>query len=188
MLQELPNVIKAMPPSPHPLVDAPVSLLPTLIAVGGGLWALFKYLSDKRDAHVKDIETKQDANRNAKTEALKPFSEKQQAVYSELLRTTAFIANRITEPEKDPERASAIQNFWILFWGELPLVANQEVAVAADNFSVLLDDPMKFVPLRNASMDLARACRKALGHAWSLDIVEFAKGEASIAKTEPPRR
>src|ERR1700731_1570362 len=172
MLQQLPSVvIKAMPPSPHPYVDAVISLLPSLIAVGGGLWALYKYLRDKKDALDKDRAIKEQANETAKIESQKPFSAKQQEIYFDLLATTSFIATR--EPENDeekkgmPERDAAIRHFWVLFWGALPMVANQEVAIAADTFSVALDNENDFIPLRNASMDLARACRQALGTAWN---------------------
>jgi hypothetical protein len=51
---------------------------------------------------------------------------------------------------------------------------------------VALDKPMDFAPLRNASMDLARACRKALGEAWSLGLEQFDKTDAAIARGIPP--
>ena len=67
------------------------------------------------------------------------------------------------------------------------MVANREVAIAADAFFVALDDQDDFIPLRNASMDLARACRQALGTAWNLGLAEFEKGDAAIAKPIPQR-
>jgi hypothetical protein len=45
-----------------------------LIAVAGGLWALHKYLSDKADAHEKDLAAKVQANKTARIETQKPFS------------------------------------------------------------------------------------------------------------------
>jgi hypothetical protein len=192
MLQQVPNVVvKAMPPSPHPFVDAFVSLLPALIAVGGGLWALYKYLRDKKDALDKDRAVREQANKTAEVESQKPFSAKQQEVYFDLLATTSFIATR--EPENDeekkgiPKREAAIRHFWVLFWGTLPVVANQDVAIAADAFSVALDHEDDFVPLRNASMDLARACRRALGTAWNIGLEHYDKGDAAIAKSIPER-
>ena len=54
MLQQVPNVvIKAIPPSTHPYVDAVIGLLPSLIAVAGGLWALYKYLREKKEGLEK---------------------------------------------------------------------------------------------------------------------------------------
>ena len=73
-------------------------------------------------------------------------------------------------------------HFWDLFWGALPMVATQDVAIAADAFSVVLAEQKENdVGLRNASMDLARACRKSLGEAWSFHIEDFDKSEASTA-------
>jgi hypothetical protein len=192
MLQQVPSVvIKAMPPSSHPFVDAVVGLLPALIAVTGGLWALYKYLEDKKEALEKDRAIREQANKTAEIEAQKPFSAKQQEIYFDLLATTSFIATREPENEEErkgiPEREAAIRHFWVLFWGTLPLVANQEVAIAADAFSVALDHQDDFVPLRNASMDLARACRQALGTAWNLGLARFDKGDAAIAKPLPER-
>jgi hypothetical protein len=187
MLQQVPTVIiKAAPPSAHPYLDAIVGLLPTLIAVAGGLWAVYKYLRDKKEALDKERDLREQSIRTAKTESQKPFSAKQQQIYFDLLDTTSLIANLITDPNNDLRRKEAIQHFWVLFWGSLPVVADKDVAIAADAFSVALDKPMDFVPLRNASMDLARACRKALGEAWSLGLEQFDKSDAAIAKEIPP--
>lgn len=186
MLLETPNiVIKAAAPSLNPYWDAFVGLLPTLIAVGGGLWAVYRYLRDKKEAAEKERFLKEQAIQTAKTESQKPFSAKQQEIYFDLLDTTSLIANKITNPNIDVIRQAAIQHFWVLFWGPLPVVANKDVSIAADRFSVALDNPMEFVPLRNASMDLARACRSALGDAWSIGLEQFAKSDAAIAKDIP---
>ena len=189
MLQQVPSVvIKAVPPSAHPYFDAVIGLLPTLIAVAGGLWAVYKYLRDKKEALDKERQLREQTIQTAKTESQKPFSAKQQEIYFDLLGTTSLIANLITDPNQDLRRKEAIQHFWVLFWGPLPVVADKDVAWAADEFSVALDKPMDFVPLRNASMDLARACRKALGDAWSLGLEQFDKTDASIAKEIPTRQ
>ena len=153
-----------------------------LIAVVGGLWAAFKYLRDKKEALAKERTLREQAIQTARTESQKPFSAKQQQVYFDLLDTTSLISNLITDANNDPRRKKAIQHFWVLFWGALPLVADEQVSIAADKFSVALDDPMDFVPLRNASMDLARACRKALGDSWSIGFEQFDKTDAMTAK------
>lgn len=187
MLDPTPTVIvKATSPSAHPLFDVFVNLLPTLIAVAGGLWAVYKYLRDKKETLDKEQTIRMQANETAKLEAQKPFSAKQQEVYFDLLNATSLIANRMTDPEIDDIRKQAIQTFWVLFWGVLPVVANKDVARAADIFSVALDHPMDFVSLRNASMDLARACRSALGDAWKIGLEQFEKSDEAIAKDVPP--
>jgi hypothetical protein len=146
------------------------------VTLVGAYIAVEKYLDEKRKA-----------NETAKLEAQKPFAAKQQEVYFDLLATTSFIANRITDPNVDNERKDAIEHFWVLFWGCLPVVANREVARAADTFSVALDNEQDFVGLRNASMDLARACRSALGTAWSIGLEEYPKTEAATARPMPGR-
>ena len=151
--------------------DFSLKAVASFLAIVGAYIAVIKYLDEKSKA-----------NQTAKIDSQKPFSAKQQEVYFDLLSTTSLIANRITLPNEDLERAKAIEHFWVLFWGALPVVANKDVAVAADAFSVALDEPMNFVPLRNASMDLARACRSALGTAWSIGLEQYDKSDESIAK------
>ncbi len=186
MLQQAPTVIvQAAPPSAHPYFDVIVPMLPTLIAVAAGLWAVYKYLRDRQDTLRNERALREKEIETAKTESQKPFSAKQQEVFFDLLGTTSRIANS-ADPYNDPLRKEVIQHFWVLFWGCLPLVADKDVAIAADAFSVALEKPMDMAPLRNASMDLARACRKALGEAWSLGLEQFDKSDAAIAKEIPP--
>lgn len=147
---------------------------------------MYKYLRDKKEAVDKERGLREQAIQTAKTESQKPFSAKQQQVCFDLLDTTSLITNLITDPNNDLRRREAIQHFWVLFWGSLPVVADEDVAIAADAFSVALDKPMDFVQLRNASRDLARNCRKALGKAWSLGLKQFDKSDAAIAKEVPP--
>jgi hypothetical protein len=156
--------------------DFTLRAVASLLAIIGAYLAVMKYLDEKRKA-----------NETAKIDSQKPFSAKQQEIYFDLLATTSLIANRTTEPHLDPERAKAMEHFWVLFWGALPVVANREVAAAADAFSVALDNPMNFIPLRNASMDLARACRAALGTAWSIGLEQYEKSGAAIARPIPTR-
>ena len=141
----------------------------SLIALVGAYLAAARYLDEKRKANV-----------TARTESQKPFSAKQQEIYFDLLSTTALISTR---EQSDEERQRSEDHFWVLFWGAVPMVANQEVAAAVNAFSEALDFPDKAVGLRNASMDLARACRRSLGKAWNIDFQHFPKSEESTAKS-----
>jgi hypothetical protein len=158
-----------------PYLELSLKAIASLIAIIGAYITVLKYLNEKKKA-----------NETAKIESQRPFSEKQQAIYFDLLETTSLIANRVptnaTQALDDPKRSNAIEHFWVLFWGGLPLVANQEVAAAADKFSEALANPMDFIPLRNASMDLARACRHSLGEAWNIGLEQFPKSNASTAR------
>lgn len=142
--------------------------LASLIALIGSYLAVMKYLEEKRKANL-----------TARTESQKPFSVKQQEIYFDLLSTTALISTR--DP-KEPVRENAEAHFWVLFWGAVPMVANQDVAACVDAFSEALDTPEDGVKLRNASMDLARACRRSLGEAWNIGLQQFPKSDTGIAK------
>jgi|ERR1017187_2090366 hypothetical protein len=133
----------------------------SLIALIGAYLAIMKYLAEKRKA-----------NETARTESQKPFSAKQQEVYFDLLSTTALISTR---ERNDPDRELAEAHFWVLFWGAVPMVANQEVAKAVDVFSEALEVSNDDVRRRNASMDLARACRRSLGEAWNINLQNVTK-------------
>jgi hypothetical protein len=122
------------------------------VAIAGAALTLSKYF-DERDK----------ANNAALIEAEKPFSTKRQEVYYRLVSSTSTIGNR---DAADPLRQDAQTQFWWLYWGAVPMVADDQVAEVVDTFSnALLDHPDDGVLLRNTSMNLARACRKSLGFA-----------------------
>jgi hypothetical protein len=121
-----------------------------VVAVGGAWLALSKYFDERAKT-----------NQTALIEATKPFFSKRQEVYYQLVSATASIGNRGRD---EPQRREAEAQFWWLFWGVVPMVLDDQVAVAVNAFSVALDeDPENGVRLRNASMNLARACRMSLG-------------------------
>src|ERR1022692_4253976 len=140
----------------------------SLIALVGAYLAVRKYLDEKGKA-----------NETARTESQKPFSAKQQEIYFDLLSTTALIS---TSGKEDAAWGPAVDHFWVLFWGAVPMVADQGVSGMVDAFSEALDNPDDEVALRNASMDLARACRRSLGEAWNMGLQQFPKSEAGTAK------
>jgi len=120
------------------------------IALAGAFLGASKYLAETARS-----------NEAALVEAHKPFMQKRQEVYYDLVRATATIGNKAVD---DPARIEAEAQFWLLFWGALPLVADLQVGGAVNRFSEALDNPQDGVELRNASMDLAQACRASLGY------------------------
>jgi hypothetical protein len=121
-----------------------------LVAIAGVALTLSKYFDERAKA-----------NRAALIEAQKPFSTKRQEVYYQLVSSTSTIRNN---DASDPMRREAQTQFWWLYWGVVPMVADDQVAEVVDSFSdALLDHPNDGVLLRNTSMNLARACRKSLG-------------------------
>jgi hypothetical protein len=120
------------------------------VGVAGAALTLRKYFDEKRRE-----------NRIALIEAQKPFSTKRQEVYFELISSTSTIANR---GSNDVARKKAEAKFWWLFWGAVPMVADDQVAAAVDNFSAAVQEQADDgVALRNSSLRLAQACRKSLG-------------------------
>jgi hypothetical protein len=117
-----------------------------LVAIVGAAVGLSKYFDERAKT-----------NRAALIEAQKPFSTKRQEVYFQLVSATAAISNK---DRRDPLRGEAEAQFWLLFWGAVPMVADDEVGLAVNAFSVALDDPDNVIQLRNTSMD---PCRKSLG-------------------------
>ena len=132
----------------------------SVIALAGAIIAIAKYLDEK----AKE-------NRTARIEAQKPFYTKQQEVYYDLIETTAFLSNWPESSEWEDRR----KHFWVLFWGPVPLVADEGVSIAVDKFSQILFDDGDGVSLRNASMDLARACRRSLGFSWRFQTPDFSR-------------
>ena len=120
-----------------------------VVAIVGVIITLSKYFDEKAKANMAAL-----------IDAQKPLVEKRQEVYYTLLAATAKIANLDLH---DPIRIEADREFWWLYLGVVPMVADDQVGAAIDAFSVALDDPANGVLLRNSSLNLARACRKSLG-------------------------
>ncbi|MEH2485874.1 hypothetical protein [Bradyrhizobium sp. AZCC 2230] len=130
--------------------DIVVKFIGGFVAIAGAIVALSKYFEER----VK-------ANQAALIEAQKPFSTKRQEVYFQLVSATSMIGIR---DRNDPVRRDAETQFWHLFWGAVPMVADDHVAKALDEFSIVLDQtPDENVLLRNLSMNLSTACRRSLG-------------------------
>lgn len=121
------------------------------LALGGTLIAVLRYLDDRSKA----IET-------ASLEARKPFLERRQSVYVELVQTTAVLGT--IEDCNDPAAIDAARRFWAVYWGTLPLVTDEAVSLLVDKFSELIaDESTDWVGRRNLSMNIARACRASMG-------------------------
>ena len=131
-------------------LDIVVKAVVGLTAVLGAWLTASKYLAEREKEATASL-----------IEARRPFMTKRQEVYYELVQTASTISNRGMD---DPIRREAAMRFWDLYWGAVPLVADREVSVAVDEFEIAYSfRPEDGVGLRNASMQLARACRNSLG-------------------------
>ena len=165
----LPSPIFA--PKEYAFWDIFIKALAGILGLAGAAITAFKYLDEKsqaNDAARSANEAAEQANKTAELEARKPFDQQRQAVYLDLLSTTARIGNTRSGT---PERVEASDRFWFIYWGPLPLVSDYAVGQAVNIFSELMDRPDDEVPLRNASMAIARACRESLGYVAPEGIV-----------------
>jgi hypothetical protein len=146
-----------------------------VVAIIGATVTVSTYFSEKR---------KENYNRLLIAQA--PFFVKRQDVYFRLVATTAILGN---VKLKSPERSDAESQFWRLYWGDVPLVADEPVANAIDAFSDALyplENPSEDnhgILIRNASMNLARACRSSLGFQGPLVSAVPVDSNLSIASS-----
>jgi hypothetical protein len=123
--------------------DISVKAIGGFVAIAGALLTAAKYLDDKAASEIK------------------PFADLKGAIYAKFIQATATIAN---SPAGSKARRNAEASFWVLYWGEAPLVADTIVGAILDKFAdAILDRKGDGVLHRNLSMDLARACRSSLG-------------------------
>jgi hypothetical protein len=136
--------------------------VPLVIAIGGGLWALFVYLTQRR------------------IEVTKPFLQKQLELYFE---TVQVLGKLYTLDTNSSEWKEAERRFWCLYWAELPMVEHDDVEDAMVEFG----DELKQYKLKSSqeernrlmfrSFNLAHAIRRAIEGAWN-----------THQKSGPPRR
>lgn len=99
-------------------------------------------------------------------EATKPFLERQLKLYTETSQVVAVLAT-----SQDSEEAlSARKRFLQLYWGELALVENDDVAKAMAQVKEALDKGTGQEYLTSLSLYLAQACRNSLARSWGVDI------------------
>jgi hypothetical protein len=139
------------------------------LGILAALVAALKYIDDK--VHATEV---------ARREARKEFSSKQQDVYFRLINATSMIGNEVIGTA---DRVSAEKAFWRIYWGEIVMVEDPNVAVSVDAFSdALWDVPGNSVRLLNLSMNVARACRDSLGDTWKVEQDDLP--ESSLVKQQ----
>jgi hypothetical protein len=125
------------------------------MAIIGAVITAFKYIDDKARQRGQD-----------RREERKDFLQERQAVYRRLGLSLARIMNY--DPP-DPEWNPAKEKFYEIYWGEIPLVADEAVMKVVEPFSDVLHrvktkkDKEAFT---NQVSAITEACRKSLGDAW----------------------
>jgi len=133
-------------------------------AIASFVWGVFVWKEkSEADRDLQRIETQRLAQ-SRRIEATKPFLERQLRLYTEATEVAAVIATSSDEKQG----SKALERFWQLYWGELALVENREV----ENAMVALGEAIKANAsrgaLEQASLRLARACRRSLDNSWGI--------------------
>ncbi|WP_150746919.1 hypothetical protein [Pseudomonas fluorescens] len=100
-----------------------------------------------------------------RVESTKPFLQHQLALYIEASKAAAIIATSASEVEVDKSKTL----FSRLYWGELALVENADVARAMFDFRIALEARSSQERLQILSLALARACGKSLDKSWGIN-------------------
>lgn len=127
------------------------------IAIAGAMitfaWGVFQYFDGReREASVRRIE------------AMKPFLDRQLALYTEATQVAAAIAASTDALERE----AALQRFWRLYYGELVLVEDRSVEAAMVAFGRTLERSKEAPELQQLALQLARACRESLAVSWGV--------------------
>jgi hypothetical protein len=136
-----------------------MTFLGVIVGVIGGvasfLWGIYVW----QQQAILTAETR-------RIEATKPFLERQLKLYTEASQVVAVLAT-----SQDPEETlGARKRFLQLYWGELALVENDNVAKAIAKVKEAMDKGSEQEYLTSLSLNLAQACRNSLARSWGVDI------------------
>ena len=130
------------------------------VAVIGALIAVFNYL----DSRSKEILV-------ATRESQKPFLELQLKRYDEATQATADLA---ILPRDGTKWSEARTRFWELYWGQLGLVEDRDVAAAMAEFQQALkqfeDNKGSQQQLAPLALKIAHACRRSIEKSWDYEL------------------
>ena len=139
------------------LVVAIIAAVVALASGVGTIWGQFRV-------------TTLQAELEHRREIRRPFLERQLTLYFE----AAKVASQITNPLDQRERKFAVQRFWQLYWGELAVVEDPEVAGAMVAFGRELrasgDRGRNSSDLQKLGLELSHACRSSLQKSWNVNL------------------
>jgi hypothetical protein len=136
------------------------------VTIIGTVITAFKYIDEKARQRDQDRNAELRQRAQDRREERKDFLQERQAVYRRLGLSLARIMNY--DPA-DPEWNPAKEKFYEIYWGEIPLVADEAVMKVVEPFSDVLhgartkQDKEAFTDQVSA---ITEACRKSLGDAW----------------------
>jgi hypothetical protein len=143
--------------------------LPVLVALAGGIWALYNYMGQQERLAMERRFEDDRQTRARLIEAQRPFLTQQLALYFE---TSQLVGKIITQPPKTDEWSKLENRFWALYWSELAMVEHPVVESAMKNFGDQLatfrNDPSEAQRriLERRAYELAHAIRSGIVSAW----------------------
>ncbi|WP_431203084.1 hypothetical protein ACQ86E_30295 [Bradyrhizobium betae] len=162
-----------------PLVQGGLTLLqgvlPALTAIVGGLYVLSSHYADQAAAEKVQAEQQKTSARSRYLDARKPFFEKQLATYLEAARVGGVLA---TVRPGTAEWTAAKVKFYALYWSELTMVEDRDVAESM----VKLERTLRNYAAMNATRQdvrirtycLSRALNISIESTWSLEVKQTA--------------
>lgn len=130
-------------------LETTIKIMPVLVACGTFIWGIWEWRDNANQVRE-----------SRRIEATRPFLELQLKLYTETALVTSRIARSCDE--------TTITRFWELFYGELALVEDQQVATAMVEFSNALK-PCDQSRLSSAALHLTQSMRDSLANSWDTD-------------------
>jgi hypothetical protein len=144
------------------------------VAIIGVVITAFKYIDEKARQREQDRNAELRQREQDRREKRKDFLQERQAVYRRLGLSLAKIMNY--DPSDTEEWKLAKEKFYEIYWGQIPLVADEAVMKEVKSFSDVLykaktEEDKKAETFTKQVSGITEACRKSLGDAWT-DINE----------------
>jgi len=141
-------------------LDGALKILPVIgacVTFAWGVWVWKENADEEREAAAAEALRYAESRR---IEATRPFLEMQLRVYTEAVQVASRIANSRDE--------NTIRRFWELYYGELALVENLDVAKAMVDFGDALNAG-KTTELNTLAIELTRRVGESLAKSWDTD-------------------
>jgi hypothetical protein len=162
------------------IADA-IQLLSIMTPVGGGLWAFYLYIDQKRERNKADAFNSAHEAETRRFESRRPFLELKLKTYIEI---SQIVGELVSERIASTNWAEAEKRFWSFYWSQLSMVESQEIedvmvelgkCVERCRASTNEDDKHD---LRDNSYDLAHQIRREIESDWQSSVVNGEKDSA----------
>ena len=158
-------------------LESATKLLAVVGAVASFLWGVYQWREKSQQELTMRVVEAERLSETRRIEATKPFLDRQLILYSEATKIAAQVA---TLGESDAGKVARAR-FWELFWGELAMVENKDVAGAMMEMGRALNDGASESRLQSASLAIAHACRASLDKSWGINA--WASPDSAAAAT-----